>query len=76
MKVIYMCEDKDCDCNHHQGHHGRYHRHHMKGYTSIVKRTGKDVIVPEVLLEVADVDVGDFLEIKIRKIKKQHQHDR
>ena len=34
-----MCEDKDCDCNHQQGHHKRNHRHHMKGYTSIVKRT-------------------------------------
>ena len=48
----------------------------MKGYTSIVKRTEKDVIVPEVLLEVADVDVGDFLEIKVRKIKKQRHQDR
>ena len=48
----------------------------MKGYASIVKRTEKDVIVPEVLLEVADVDVGDFLEIKVRKIKKHRHHDK
>lgn len=71
-----MCEDRNCDCNHHLGHHGRYHRHHMNGYKSLVKRTGKDVIVPEVLLEVADVDVGDFLEISIRSVKKHHHHDK
>ncbi|MEL7670611.1 hypothetical protein [Methanobacterium sp.] len=71
-----MCEDRNCDCNHHPGHPGRYHRHHMKGYKSLVKRTGKDVIVPEVLLEVADVDVGDFLEISIRSVKKHHHHDK
>ncbi|WP_255360709.1 MULTISPECIES: hypothetical protein [Methanobacterium] len=42
-----MCEDRNCGCNHHRGRHGRYHRHHMKGYKSIVKRTEKDVIVPK-----------------------------
>ncbi len=48
----------------------------MKGYKSIVKRTEKDIIVPEVLLEVADVDVGDFLEISVRRVKKHQQHDK
>lgn len=68
-----MCEDNGCDCNHHRNHR-RHHRHHMKGYTSIVKRTEQQVNVPEVLLEVADVDVGDFLEISVRKIKKHEHH--
>ncbi len=72
-----MCEEKDCDCNHHKKHHGKHHMHHMmhiKGYTSIVKRADNQVVVPEVLLEVADVNVGDFLEINIRKIKKYESH--
>jgi hypothetical protein len=71
-----MCEEKDCDCKHerhHRYHHGRHHGHHMMGYSSIVKRTEKQVIIPEVLLDVADVDVGDFLEISIKKVKKHHQ---
>ena len=76
MKVIHMCEDNGCDCNHHRNHR-RYHRYHMKGYTSLVKRTEQQVNVPEVLLEVADVDVGDFLEISVRKIKKhEHRHNK
>jgi hypothetical protein len=68
-----MCEEKDCDCNHgkhHRHHHMWHHRHHMKGYASIVKRTENQVIVPEALLEVADIGVGEFLEIRVRKVKK------
>ena len=72
-----MCEEKDCDCKSHEHHHGRHHRHHMMhmmGYTSIVKRAEKQVIVPDVLLEVADIDIGDFLEISIKKVKKYQHH--
>jgi hypothetical protein len=68
-----MCEEKDCECKHekHHGyHHGRHHRHHVICYVSIVKRAEKQAIVPEVLLDVADIDVGDFLEISIRKARK------
>lgn len=77
-----MHEEKDCDCNHrkhhmhpHGWHHRWHHGHHMKGYASIVKRTEDNVIVPEALLEVADVGVGEFLEIRVRKVKKhEHRH--
>jgi len=71
-----MCEDKDCECHSERKSHGKHHWHHHrdhKVYKSIVKRVSKDVIVPEVLLEVADVKEGDFLEISIRKIKKHHE---
>lgn len=40
----------------------------------MVKRSENQIIVPEVLLEVADVDVGDFLEISIRKVSKHKKH--
>jgi len=66
-----MCEDKDCECHSKRKHHGHHHRYHW-GYRSIVKRDSKDVLIPEVLLEVADIEEGNFLEISIRKIKKHH----
>lgn len=71
-----MCEKKDCDCQkrHHRHLHAGHHRHHMQGYSSIVKRTENQITIPEVLLEVADVDVGEFLEISIRKVKKHEKH--
>ncbi|MBI5679364.1 MAG: hypothetical protein HZC47_00480 [Methanobacterium sp.] len=71
-----MCEDKDCDCksSHHGKHHRYHHMHHKMGYASIVKRTENEVMVPEVLLEVADVGVGEFLEIRIQKVKKHKHH--
>jgi hypothetical protein len=62
-----MCEEKGYK------HHGMSYRHH-RGYTSIVKRLEKDVVVPEVLLEVADINEGDFLEISVRKVKKHRHH--
>ncbi len=74
-----MCEDKEYGhhSKYHQGyHHGWYHGNHHKRYSSIVKRAEKQVTVPEVLLEVADVDVGDFVEISIRKVKKHPQHEK
>ena len=57
-------------------HHGMPHIH-RKGYTSIFKLLEKDVVVPEVLLEVADIKEGDFLEISVRKVKnhKHHHHE-
>ena len=39
-------------------------------YTSITKKIGKQVYIPNILLEAADVQDGDFIEVKIRKIKK------
>lgn len=74
-----MCEDKEYGhySKHHQGyHHGWHHGNHHKRYSSIVKRVENQITVPEVLLEVADVDVGDFVEISIRKVKKHHQHEK
>lgn len=69
-----MCEDKSY--GHHGPQHGWHHGHHLHhvGYKSIVKRTENQVVVPEVLLEVAGVDVGDFVEISIRKVKKHGHH--
>lgn len=62
-----MCEENGYK------HHRMPHRHH-KGYTSIFKLLEKDVVVPEVLLEVADIKEGDFLEISVRKVKKHNHH--
>jgi hypothetical protein len=74
-----MCEENDCKCHSEGKHHGRHHRYHNRhhmGYNSIVKRVEKDVLVPEVLLEVAEVNEGDFFEISVRKIRKhQHHHE-
>ena len=40
-------------------------------YTSIIQRKGKQVYIPDTLLDVAEVDVGDYLEVTIRKIKSR-----
>jgi|GEM_PF-700251 len=69
-----MHEEKDCECHSERGPHGRHHWYHHRGYTSIVKRVEKDVLVPEVLLEVADIKEGDFLEISVRKVRKRKDH--
>lgn len=37
-------------------------------YTSTIQRKGKQVYIPETLLEVAGVEQGDYLEVKIKKI--------
>lgn len=39
-------------------------------YTSITKKTGKQVYIPTILLDAANVDDGDYIEVKIRKLKK------
>jgi len=40
-------------------------------YTSTIQRKGKQVYIPETLLEVAGVEQGDYLEVTIRKLKKE-----
>ncbi|HSO25458.1 MAG TPA: hypothetical protein VLR54_02430 [Methanobacteriaceae archaeon] len=61
---------EDCNCNHHRHHH---HRH---GYPTIVKRTSEKVTIPQDLLEVAEIEEGDFLEIIIRKVHKPSEMKR
>ena len=41
-------------------------------FTSVTKKTGKQVYIPNILLEAADVQEGDIIEVKIRKIKNSH----
>ncbi len=55
---------EECDCHHHRHH---YHRHK---YSTIVKMTSDKVIIPQDLLEVAELEEGDFLQITIRKVHK------
>jgi len=69
-----MYDEKNCECHSERGHHERHHGYHHRGYTSIVKRAEKDVLVPEVLLEVADITDGDFLEISVKKVRKHKHH--
>ena len=38
-------------------------------YTSIAKRKGNQVYIPDNLLTVAGIKEGDYLEITIRKLK-------
>ncbi len=70
-----MCEDEKCSChkrgNH--GYHGHHHYHGHRKYSTIAKRTGETVNIPEILFEVADIKEGDFFKIHITKIKK-HKH--
>ncbi|MBI4813017.1 MAG: hypothetical protein HY802_01200 [Methanobacterium sp.] len=70
-----MCEDEKCDCHKkgHHGYHGHHHHHGHGNYSTIAKRTGETVNIPEILFEVADINEGDFFQIHIRKIKK-HNH--
>ena len=70
-----MCEDRDFEYHrrHHYIHHHGCHPHH-RGYSSIIKRTEDQVVVPEVLLDVASVDVGDYVEISIRKVHNHRKH--
>ncbi|MCZ3367073.1 MULTISPECIES: hypothetical protein [Methanobacterium] len=39
-------------------------------YTSITKKTGKQIYIPNILLEAANVQEGDYIEVKIKKLKK------
>ncbi|OPX59819.1 MAG: hypothetical protein A4E25_00865 [Methanobacterium sp. PtaB.Bin024] len=38
-------------------------------YTSITRRKGKQVYIPDNLLTVAGINEGDYLEVTIRKLK-------
>lgn len=38
-------------------------------YTSVTQRKGKQVYIPDKLLTVAGITEGDYLEVKIRKLK-------
>lgn len=65
---------EDCNCHDHR------HRHHRHGYSSIVKKTSENVSIPQDLLEVAEIEEGDFLQITIRKVRKpskmkKHHHN-
>jgi len=42
-------------------------------FTSITKKTGKQVYIPGILLEAANIQDGDIIEVKIRKIKHEDQ---
>jgi len=39
-------------------------------YISTIQRKGKQVYIPDTLLDVAEIEIGDYLEITIRKVKK------
>ena len=55
---------EDCNCHDHRHHH---HRH---GYSTIVKKTSEKVSIPQDLLEVAEIEEGDFLQITVHKVHK------
>lgn len=38
-------------------------------YTSVTRRKGKQVYIPDTLLTVAGIREGDYLEVTIRKLK-------
>jgi bifunctional DNA-binding transcriptional regulator/antitoxin component of YhaV-PrlF toxin-antitoxin module len=42
-----------------------------ESYTSTIQRKGKQVYIPDTLLDVAEIEVGDYLEITIRKVKSR-----
>lgn len=44
-------------------------------YTSITKRKGKQVYIPDNLLTVAGVQEGDYLEVTIRKLKVNTENE-
>jgi hypothetical protein len=66
-----MCEDERCDCHHRGDHHRKHHHHHGYGkYSAVAKKTGEQSLIPEILLEVAEIKEGDFFKIYIKKIEK------
>ena len=40
-------------------------------YTSTIQRKGKQVYIPDTLLDVAEIEIGDYLEVTVRKVKSQ-----
>jgi hypothetical protein len=67
--VRKLCENKNYDY-HKTGHHGHHQHHCHRTYSTIAKRTGETVNIPEILFEVAEIKEGDFFKIHISKIKK------
>ena len=69
-----MCEDRNLYCDHGRHYHDKHHHHHWKhkpwNYSTIAKKTGEPVIIPEILFEAANIEDGDFFKIYIRKMKK------
>lgn len=63
-----LCENQRYGCYHGGYHHSR-HQHHWK-YSTIAKKTADTVTIPEILLEAADIEEGDFFKIYVRKIWK------
>ncbi len=41
----------------------------IERYTSITRRKGKQVYIPDHLLTVAGIQEGDYIEVTIRKLK-------
>jgi hypothetical protein len=37
-------------------------------YTSTIQRKGKQVYIPDTLLDVSGIEPGDYMEVKIRKL--------
>ncbi|MDO9627337.1 MAG: hypothetical protein Q7I96_06920 [Methanobacteriaceae archaeon] len=57
---------EDCDCHHR-------HRYYHRGYSTVLKRTSEKVVVPQDLLDVAEIAEGEFVEIIIRKVHKHSE---
>lgn len=76
QKVWKLCEDRNYGYHKrgHHGHHGHHQYHCHRTYSTIAKRTGETVNIPEILFEVADIKEGDFFMIHINKIKKDKHY--
>jgi antitoxin component of MazEF toxin-antitoxin module len=59
-----MCKD----CKHHGNHHKEY-------LTTIAKKTGRQIYIPNILLEAGNIQNGDYIEIKIRKIVSEPKEE-
>ncbi|NMO09494.1 hypothetical protein [Methanobacterium subterraneum] len=44
-------------------------------FTSVTRRKGKQVYIPDTLLTVAGIQEGDYLEVTIRKLKVPTKSD-
>lgn len=60
---------------HHQMHHGIHHRMHHGHckYSTLGKKSGDSVKIPEILFEVANIQEGDYFKVSIRKIHKNKE---
>ena len=62
--VVIMCND----CKHHGRHHKEY-------FTTLAKKTGRQIYIPNILLEAGNIQNGDYIEIKIRKITTEPKEE-